>query len=139
MNSSSRLPLIITALIFAALGYGFGRWQGSLSLEGSPAVASASDAANLRIRADRLEARRQLSLALAAVEAGNPDAAQKNIKLAGRLLKTNSSGGYTQVAEALSSLNVAGLNVPSQKKAITDVAAQMDALFPEAMQAMGGG
>jgi hypothetical protein len=137
---------IIPIILFAALGYGIGLWQGHMSTvaadERTESVRSELKTAKdglskVDARANRLEARRHLDLTLTALSEKNDSEARVHLNAAVSLLKANAAGPYKAFADKADDLK--SITEPTKlRDAVAGLGKELDSTLPIALQMSGG-
>ena len=140
------LGSIIPIILFAALGYGVGLWQGHMSAvaadERTESVRTELNTAKdglskVDARANRLEARRHLDLTLSSLSEKNDSDARIHLNAAVSLLKANAAGPYKALADEAEELK----SIPEPGKlrdAVSALGKELDSALPIALQMSGG-
>lgn len=146
-NGGPRFGTIAVALLFAVIGYGLGRFQGSLATgaateqleEATRAKRVSQEAvASIEKRTERADAFRLVATALVSVNRGDPESAKRDLGAASHLLKKSPEGPYAELQKQLESLSGAA-NVASRKGDIESVLSGFDQATPRAISASGAG
>ena len=150
-SSGSSWGQIAAALAVALVGYGIGRAQGTMATGAAQeqleeARAQAKNAqeglAAVDKRVGLLEARRQMHLALIALETGEAESGQRHLRLAASQMKPATGGSFVPILQRLEAIRVpeaGGGSLTGQRQQILEVVQAFDALIPAPAQMSGAG
>lgn len=141
------IPIAIT-LVVAGIAYGVGRFQGHMALGEARAEAeeraseleariaqAQSELATCEQRAERLEARRRLHMALQELDALNFGYAQRHLHAAGRTLAAAAAGEaeIQELAQEMQDTQIAPTGQTEQQRGrIRELMERLDAALPSA-------